>query len=81
MQGVLYFSISYTPGEHVLEARSVERLVLILVVIGVVAMVALDFLVFEPTLGRTYFFYITVVVCVLALAWVVRWLWRLNKRR
>jgi len=78
---VLYFNLSYTPGDHVLEARSVERFILILVVIGVVIMVAVDFLVFEPTLGHTYFFYITVVVCVLAFAWLVRWLWRLNKRR
>lgn len=78
---VVYFGLGCTPGEQALEARSVERLVFIVVVIGIVVMVALDFLVLEPTLGHTYFFYVTVLVCVFAVAWLARWLWRLNKRR
>ena len=58
-----------------------ERLVFVVVVIGVVVMVALDFLVFEPTLGHTYFFYMTVLGCVLAVLLLVRWVWRASKRR
>jgi len=58
----------------------VERLVFILVVVGIVVMVALDFLVFEPTLGHTYFFYTTVLVCVLVLTWFTWWLWRYARR-
>lgn len=58
-----------------------ERLVSLLVVIGIIVMVAVDFLVLEPTLGHTYFLYTTVVICALMLAWFVWWLWRATGRR
>lgn len=58
-----------------------ERLVFIGVVFGVVVMVALDLLVLEPALGHTYFFYLTVFVCVLAFLLCVRWVWRASNRR
>ena len=63
-----YYALKRGPG--------MERLVLVLVVVGIVVMVALEFLVLEPTLGHTYFFYTAVIVCVLAFTWVVGWLWR-----